>query len=81
MAVQPFVPWQCNSNQCSRQRSSRCNDSNVQENADEKEAPDSHAEMETESERMRRYQNAEVCEVSRGVVYRHGQSETESETP
>ena len=36
----------------------------AQENAEGKEATDSDAEMETESERMRRYQNAEMCEVS-----------------
>ena len=55
----------------------------AQENADGKEATDSDAEMETESERMRRFPNAEMCEVSDPegmVVYCHGQSETESET-
>ena len=56
----------------------------AQENADEKETTDIDAEMETENERMRRYQNAEMCEVSdpeNWVVYRHGQSETETENP
>ena len=55
----------------------------AQENAEGKEATDSDAEMETESERMRRFPNAEMCEVSDPedmVVYCRGQSETESET-
>ena len=55
----------------------------AQENAEGKEATDSDAEMETENERMRRFPNAEMCEVSDPedmVVYCHGQSETESET-
>lgn len=56
----------------------------AQENAEEEEATGSDAEMATESERMRRYQNAKMREVSdpeERVVYRHGQSETKSETP
>ena len=50
------------------------------ENAEEEEQSESDVEMETQSERMRRYLSSEMCEISdpeEWMVYHHGVSDDE----
>ena len=50
------------------------------ENAEEEERTESDVEMETQSEKMRRYLSSEMCEVSdpeEWMVYHHGNSDDE----
>jgi hypothetical protein len=58
------------------------NGSNGQEAAEEEEMEtDSDFEMETQSERARRYISSEMCEVSdpeEWMVYHHGQSDDDN---
>ena len=54
------------------------------ENMEEEDGSDSDEEMETRSERARRYLSSEMCEVSdpeEWMVYHHGMSEDEPEPP
>ena len=51
------------------------------ENAEEEEPSESDVEMETQSERMRRYLSSEMCEISdpeEWMVYHHGVSDDEA---